>query len=375
MVPLALSALFTLATSLTLPAQVARPASLGALDVLSLAALGQASGSPVSAVVDAFAALGTFADPLAWLVVGTFLTAAVLDVADRAQARPLAVVGWVLFALFWLTLVHHFVVVQKSIVEGLGVVVAVPACLYAGYLLARGRESLMVLSRAVGVMGLVFFPVQSIDPLREFLIETVTHQTEFAMGLVGQTAPADFSVVSGTTAEPPQPDYRNTFEFYQGDHRITYTILIACTGLGSMAIFAGAILAVRAPIDRKLRALAVSIPVIYLLNVVRNVFIGLSFGQSRLQVFPGLVMDLFGTNDPYMVSYYVADRILAQFGSVLALVAITWFVVRELPEIAVILDDALFMLTGTEYDLAASLGAEGIDGQSVPTGTGDRPMD
>ena len=328
----------------------------------------------MTGVLDGLAWAHQFSDPLAWLVVGTFLAAAVLDVADRREARPLAVAGWVLFGLFWFTLVHHFAFVQKSIVEGILVVVAVPACLYAGLLLARGRESLMVLSRAVGVMGLVFFPVQTIEPARQFLIETVTRHTEFGMSLVGQTAPEDFRVVSGATAEPPRPDYRNTFEFYQGDHRITYTILTACTGLGSMAIFAGPILAVRAPLGRKLRALAVSLPVIYALNLVRNVFIALSFGQSRLHVFPDLVMNLFGLEDPYMVSYYVADRMLAQFGSVVALVAITWFVVRELPELGVILDDALFMLTGTEYDLAEALGAEDRTDRSAAA-TADRPMD
>lgn len=328
----------------------------------------------MTGVLDVLAWAHQFSDPLAWLVVGTFLAAAVLDYADRDVARPLAVVGWVLFGLFWLTLVHHFAITQKSIVEGIGVAVAVPGCLYAGYLLAQGRESLMVLSRAVGVMGLVFFPVQTIDPARQLLIETVTRQTEWAMGLLGQTAPQDFSVVSGQTANPPRPDYRSTFEFYQGDHRITYTILIACTGLGSMAIFAGPILAVEAPMRRKLRALAVSIPVIYALNIVRNVFIALSFGQSRLQVFPGVVMDLFGTTDPYMVSYYVADRLLAQFMSVVALVGITWFVVRELPEIAVVLDDALYMLTRKEYDLAGALGADPSTDRPASSAS-DRPMD
>ncbi|MWG33512.1 archaeosortase A [Halomarina oriensis] len=326
------------------------------------------------ALLDALAALGVLSDPLAWLVVATFLGAALLDVAERREARPLAVVGWVLFGLFWLTLVHHFVVVQKSIVEGVGVALAVPGCLYAGYLLANGRESLMVLSRAVGVMGLVFFPIQAIGPARQFLIESVTQQTEFVMGLLGQTAPTDFTVVSGATVDPPRRDYQNTFEFYQGDHRITYTILVACTGLGSMAIFAGPILAVRAPWRRKLRALAVSIPVIYGLNIARNVFIAIAFGQSRLQVFPTLVMDLFGTTDPYMVSYYVADRLLAQFLSVVALVGITWFVVRELPEIAVVLDDALYLLTRKEYDLAATLGADPSGDRPTAAAT-DRPTD
>ncbi|MFC6836010.1 archaeosortase A [Halomarina ordinaria] len=345
-----------------------------------------------------------FADPLAWLVVAAFLGGALLEAADRdARLRPLplAYVGllaattaavvafdwsafltpallsllavggatlawtrgadgarylsvgaWVLFGVFWLTLVHHFAVTQRSIVEGIGAVVAVPGSLYAGYLLANGRDSLFVLSRAVAAMGLVVLPVESLFVVRAFLIETVTAQTAFLMELLGQTQPADFTVESGTVVG--REDLQSTFVFWDGDHRITYTILLACTGVGSMSIFVGAIAAVRAPLSRKFKAFAVSIPVIYALNLVRNVFISLTFGQQRLHVFPDLVLSLFAAEDPYRVSYFVADRILAQSLSVVALVAITYLVVRELPEVFVIIEDALFMLTGKEYELADS---------------------
>jgi hypothetical protein len=59
-----------------------------------------------------------------------------------------------------------------------------------------------------------------------------------------------------------------------------------------------------------------------------------------------------------MVSYFVADRIIAQSLSVVAMLAITWIVVHELPEVLTILEDALFVFTGKEYDLAAALGVE-----------------
>jgi archaeosortase A (PGF-CTERM-specific) len=122
-----------------------------------------------------------------------------------------------------------------------------------------------------------------------------------------------------------------------------------------MSIFAGLILAVRAPLQRKLRALAVSVPIIYALNLVRNVFIAVGFGKQQLHLFPDLVMALFATEDPYKVSYYIADRLLAQVLSVVALVAITYLVVRELPEVLSVVEDLLFMVTGEEYDLRAAL--------------------
>ena len=304
-------------------------------------------------VLDVLAWFGRYSDPLAWLVVTIFTAGAVLSWSDSRFARPVTVAAWVLFAVFWLSLIHHFAFIQKSFVEGIGTLVAFPASLYAGLLLARGRDSLFVLSRAIAAMGLIFFPFETIPFLRKYLIETVTRQTAFLMTLLG----TDPTVVSGATLPTGSyPDYQSTFWFVEGEQTITYTILIACTGVGSMAIFGGLIAATDAPLSRKLRGLAVSIPVIYGLNLVRNVFIGLGFGQQRFHVFPDLVMTLFNAEDPYKVSYFIADRVLAQSLSVVALVGVTWVVVRELPEVMVVIEDVLFMATGTEYDLQSGLG-------------------
>lgn len=304
-------------------------------------------------VLDVLAWFGRYSDPLAWLVVTIFTAGAVLSWSDSRFARPVTVAAWVLFAVFWLSLIHHFAFIQKSFVEGIGTLMAFPASLYAGLLLARGRDSLFVLSRAIAAMGLIFFPFETIPFLRKYLIETVTRQTAFLMTLLG----TDPTVVSGATLPTGSyPDYQSTFWFVEGEQTITYTILIACTGVGSMAIFGGLIAATDAPLSRKLRGLAVSIPVIYGLNLVRNVFIGLGFGQQRFHVFPDLVMTLFNAEDPYKVSYFIADRVLAQSLSVVALVGVTWVVVRELPEVMVVIEDVLFMATGTEYDLQSGLG-------------------
>jgi archaeosortase A (PGF-CTERM-specific) len=322
------------------------------------------------------------AEPLAWAVVLAFLAGWAADQRSRTLSRRLTVGAWALFAAFWLVQAPHFAFDQKSAIEGVGSLVAVPVSAYVGYLLWNGRDSLLTLSRAIAVMGVVFMPFEMIDPLRGWLVETVTRQTEFLMHAVG----SDPEVIPGSrvckegavtngqfTCEETYPGYRNTFLYHTNGERITYTILIACTGVGSMAIFAGLIAAVRAPLRRKLRALGVSLSIIYALNLVRNVFIGLSFGEMRMQVFPELVASVFGfslARDPALVSYYVADKILAQTGSVVALVAITYLVVRELPEVLTVVEDLLFVVTGTEYDLRSALVADPVradgEGSGVP---------
>ena len=128
-------------------------------------------------------------DVLAWIVIGAFALGAVLEILARrrdrnaargsldaaigagrhyfAYARRTAASAWGLFALFWLLLFPHFAFVHKSYVEGVLAAVAVPACLYAGYLLWEGRDSLFLLSRSVAIMGLIYLPFETI-PAVEF---------------------------------------------------------------------------------------------------------------------------------------------------------------------------------------------------------------
>jgi archaeosortase A (PGF-CTERM-specific) len=300
-----------------------------------------------------------FSDPLAWAVLVVFFVIFVLERRDHEWARHVALLGWVLFGVFWLSLIYHFVFVQKSIVEGLGSIVAVPASIYVGYLLWQGRDSLFVLSRAVVIMGAIYFPFETIGFLRQFLVETVTWQVEFLMTLIG----IEPTVIAGDASSLglEQLPYRNTFLFTQPNgHNITYTILLACTGIGSMSIFAALVLAVEAPLRRKFRALAIALPIIYVLNLVRNVFIAVTFGKQLMHLFPDVVMTLFSVSDPYKVSYYLSDRILAQVLSVVALVGITYLVVQELPEILTVVEDLLYLVTGSEYDLQGAIGEQSV---------------
>jgi archaeosortase A (PGF-CTERM-specific) len=297
-----------------------------------------------------------------WLVILIFLAGSALEYVDRRSARRVLVAGWFLFAIFWASMVPYFVFEQKSILESLGTILAVPLSVVVGYHLARGRDSLFVISRSVAIAGLIFQPVVTLAFVRQGLVEVVTDQTAWLISLLGrQPEVVDGFYVDGLRIAEKAYPYDSTFVFRESGQPITYNIAVACTGIGSLAIFGGLIGGVSASWRRKLRALAISLPVIYGLNLVRNVFIAIGFGEQHFHVAPGLIMPLFGLEDPLMVSYYVVDRLLAQSASVLALVAITWLVVRELPEVLLIVEDGLFVLTGQDYDLQAALGFDDPD--------------
>ncbi len=302
-------------------------------------------------------------DLFAWAVVAAFLAAAFAEwrVRTRGQgsertARLIGAGAFLAFGGFWLVLFPHFAFTQKSYVEGILSLAAVPASVYAAWLLYNGRDTLFVLGRAVAVMGLVYLPFETIPALtlwgvdlpapRRVLIEVVASQTGVAMSLFG----FEPELLRG-------PDgYWSTYLFVEPNgHRLTFTVLLACTGLGSMAIFVGLAAAVRAPLRRKLRAIAVAVPIIWALNIVRTTFIGITFGEQLLHVSPDVVLTLFGASDPYKVSFFLSDRVISQVLAVVALVGVTYLVLRELPEVLTVIEDVLYMVTDEEYDLASEL--------------------
>jgi archaeosortase A (PGF-CTERM-specific) len=301
---------------------------------------------------------GLLSDALAWVVILTFAVGALSEDRNQRLARYATVAAWVGFAVFWLQLVPHFAFVHKSYVEGVLAVAAVPASLYTGYLLWNGRDSLYVLSRAVAAMGLIYLPFETIPAFsllgvavpapRGVLMEIVAAQTGFLVNALGYQP----EMIVG------EQGYLNTFLFFDGSHRLTVAVVLACTGLGSIAIFAGLIAAVKAPLRRKLRAMAIAVPIIYALNLLRTTFITIAFGKQYMQWFVDEIMFLFGSSDPYMVSFFISDRIISQILAVVVLVGITYLVVRELPELLTVIEDVLFMVTGDEYDLESELGLE-----------------
>ncbi len=67
-------------------------------------------------------------------------------------------------------------------------------------------------------------------------------------------------------------------------------IILACTAIQSMAIFVGVVGAVRVEWRRWLAAFLISVPVIYVLNLGRNMFVISSFGNQWFQILPDMVV-------------------------------------------------------------------------------------
>jgi archaeosortase A (PGF-CTERM-specific) len=303
----------------------------------------------MSSIVESLAEVSVlpYTDALAWVVMAVFVGGVLADRrGDRELALRLTAGGWGLFAVFWFLLIQYFALVYRSVVEAALVVVAVPACLYVGWHLLKGRDSLLTLSRAVAFMTIIYLPFGTWLPARNFLIEIVAYQTSVVIDLLGYGAGARFveDPAAGSTL-------LNTFWFPETEKATR--IVFACTGIGAMAIFGGLIAAVDAPLERKAIGATVSIGIIWVLNLGRNAFITLANGHQWFAVswLEGPVMFAFGISDPSRVSFFVADRILSQGLAVFALVGLAFFVSRWVPELLDVGEELLSVLLGREVTL------------------------
>lgn len=295
------------------------------------------------------------ADPLAWIAIAAFLLAIALDVAGfRHRAVHVATVAWVTFSVFWLAMFPYYYLDFQSPIYTIGSLAAVPLCLLTAYHLATGRDSLLLLTRAVGLMGIVYLPFMLYEPFERHLIEIVTIQSHYGMELVGYSP----------GIEEGMNGYQSRFAF---DGYSTY-IVLACTGIGSMAIFSGLIAATSAPIRRKLLAIGLSVAIIWVLNIIRNVFVGLAapLGWFDYPALHSLTALLAG--EGMRTSFFVSHHLLAQSGAVIALVAIALLVIKLVPEVLAVLEEAVFVVTGSEIDLMSALDDPAVraDGGSEP---------
>ncbi|MGZ5520306.1 MAG: archaeosortase A [Halobacteriota archaeon] len=234
---------------------------------------------------------------LLWIALGLFITA---TVAPRKIAYPIGAVGWIFFSLHWAYQPVHYIAVDDYFNVIATILVAV-FCGYIAFIMWKKADDLtLLMTKAAALGGILYFSFAELATLNHVLIGAVASQTVITLNFFGVAAiQADWNVLT-LNNYPVQ-------------------IILGCTGIESIALFIGVISCVPAPPRRKLAAFLVSVPTIYVLNILRNAFV---LTDNCNQWF-GLPED----------SFYVSHNIIAKFGSLGALVIISYLVFKLLPEL------------------------------------------
>lgn len=251
---------------------------------------------------------------LLWIALGLLVTASLVP---RNLRHIFASAGWFFLSIHWFMQPSAYLEIK----DYLNVFLASAAgfiSFFIAYIALKVRnekqkeETLISFSRAASLSGLIYFLFADVELLNTAIISLVTEQTIWLIQNIGYPVAQvawNKLAVNGLPVE----------------------IILACTAIESMALFLGLISSANgAGHSRKLKALMISVPVIYLLNLIRVSFTASAYGFAW-----------FGTPEE---SFHISEHIITKAGSLIALLGVSYMVLKLLPEIAEMIDSILNMI-------------------------------
>jgi len=272
------------------------------------------------------------------------------------QVRAL---GFVLFGFYWATQAMRLYAAEEGdIVNGAFAAFAVLFFNYFAYheiLSLQRNEDPRALHWLAGASFLttgVYLATHKLQVVSEWLILRVSEQTTWLLQLFDQPVERGGGAPEGSMILYPNVPTEYVFPIQ---------IILACTAIQSIMIFVGGILALRPPVhgeglsgkpnmferlrpsyhSRRFFALLLTVPLIYALNLLRNLIIIMTSANGNPPVFnssPGATAFIcqFTTRPgcgPADAAFWFSHNIIGKGGSLVALVIIAFMVFQILPEL------------------------------------------
>ncbi len=273
---------------------------------------------------------------LPFIAIGLFLLALVLrnkPIFKRLRKEPISIfeevlfsagsfgkvagaLGWLSFAVYCSSEVSYYLNEGEYFDASLALVFLAFSLLLAALMVnpksmvsEKGDDDLFFTITKIALIASVFyFPFSEVSNLERLLIYLTTNITATVLNLF---------TVGVYTVYPSS--------IYTTNSSSQIEIVLACTAIQSMVLFTGLVFGLEAPIKRKFEAFFVSIPTIYLLNIVRNVFVSAAYFEQW-----------FGSP---LQSFYIAHDIIARIFVMISLIAIAYAVFVILPESLDVIED------------------------------------
>jgi archaeosortase A (PGF-CTERM-specific) len=220
-----------------------------------------------------------------------------------------AILGWTAMVFFLIAEIPYYLS-QNNILYPTLAVLAIPFLLVTSRRLLREDKSILALSRASAVAFLIYAPFAYLPPLGDFLIGVVTGQVISLVDAISRPATLLAWNLLG----------RNGFRI---------EIILACTGIQSMAIMLGVAGAVKTTIRQKVAAFLLVVPTIYILNLIRNVFVIIAYTDQWFPYLPGIASN----GEWGYESFFWAHNIMAEGGALIALIAIAYGLFVFIPDL------------------------------------------
>ncbi len=253
-----------------------------------------------------------------WISLGLLVIASVLPKSINSRFIFCGS-GWIFLSIYWSMQLERYIELTDY-VNIILIIAATAASLFIAHITFQGKnntnksgyEVFISLSRAASVGGLIYFLFAEVGFLNTWMISTVTGHGIWFIQRLG------FPVVQVAWNE-------------LAVNGMVIEIILACTAVESIALFSGIISSAKgATTLRKFQAFMISVPVIYILNIIRVSFTASAYGFSW-----------FGTPDE---SFHISEHVITKAGSLLALFLISYMVLKTLPEVSDMIDGVVKMM-------------------------------
>jgi len=235
-------------------------------------------------------------------------------IPGRFRKYP-AIVGWTFIILFLFAELPYYFSINNFLYP-LMAVLSVPFLLITVKYLLRDERCVINLSRAAAVAFLIYAPFEYIPALGSWLISIVTNQVVFLLDALGHTVTlVDWNIIA-----------RNG---------LRVEIILACTGIQSIAIMLGVAAAIPTTTRQKILAFLLIAPTIYILNLLRNVFVIMAYTDQWFPYFP----EIAGNGEFGYESFFWAHNVIAELLALVLLIALAFGLFRVIPNLGDFADD------------------------------------
>lgn len=240
----------------------------------------------------------------------------------HAYRKYCAILGWTSIIAVLFLQIPYYASENNFLYPSLALL-SVPFLAVTARLLLRENAAVFQLTRAAAVAFLIYAPFAFYAPLGDALIDLVIGQLMWLLGLIGYPA----ELVAGRMIA------------HDG---FRVEIILACTGIQSIAIMLGVAAAVPTDLRQKVLALLIVVPVIYLLNLGRNVFVILAYTGQWFPYLPEIA-----SNGEYgFESFFWAHNVICELLALVALIAIAYGLFLIIPGLGAFADDLFTLYRG-----------------------------
>ncbi|ACL17390.1 archaeosortase A [Methanosphaerula palustris] len=229
--------------------------------------------------------------------------------------RYAGIAGWTGMVAFLFTQLPDFFA-ENNFVYPLMTICSVPFLVITARQIWNKREPVMHLTRGAAIAFVIYAPFEYIRPVGNWLIGHVVDEVSaILLYLQFPFTMFDWNI------------------FINQGFRVE--IILACTGIQSIAIMLGVAWAVKSTWTQKGLAFLLIAPVIYILNLLRNVFVIMAYTEQWFPYLPVIASNgEFGYE-----SFFWAHNVICELLALGVLIVIAFALFKLIPALGVLADD------------------------------------